>query len=107
MTPVRQSTREEQEVKMLDSAFSEPEVLTNVKRRFPVGAEVWPTGGVHFRVWAPSCSRVEVVLEKPADANFSFELEKESDGYFAGATTAARAGELYRFRLDGGDGFDT
>jgi maltooligosyltrehalose trehalohydrolase len=88
---------------MLDSAFSEPEILTSGKRRFPVGAEVWPTGEVHFRVWAPSCSRVEVALEKPVGANFSFELEKEPDGYFAGTATAARTGDLYRFRLDGGD----
>ena len=87
---------------MLDSAFSEPEGFICAKRR-PVGAEVLSTGGVHFRVWAPSCSRVEVVLENSADGNASIELEKESDGHFAGMATAAGAGDLYRFRLDGGD----
>ena len=93
---------------MLENALSELEVLIagpapSVKRRLPVGAEILPAGGVHFRVWAASCNQVEVVLENPADANYSFELEKEPDGYFAGVATVARAGDLYRFRLDGGD----
>src|SRR5262245_17140246 len=93
---------------MLENALSELEVLTagsapSIKRRLPVGAEILPARGAHFRVWAPSCNQVEVVLENPADANYSFELEKEPDGYFAGVATVARAGDLYRFRLDGGD----
>ena len=32
-------------------------------RRYPVGAEVSPDGGVHFRVWAPSRKRVRLVTE--------------------------------------------
>src|SRR4051812_24485855 len=32
-------------------------------RRLPVGAEVLPGGGTHFRVWAPRRRSVEVVLE--------------------------------------------
>ncbi|HEY4593275.1 MAG TPA: hypothetical protein VIJ61_12755, partial [Thermoanaerobaculia bacterium] len=32
-------------------------------RRLPVGAEIAP-GGVHFRVWAPRCEKVEVVFEE-------------------------------------------
>ena len=34
-------------------------------RRYPVGAESSPHGGVHFRVWAPIRKRVAVVLEGP------------------------------------------
>ena len=29
----------------------------------PIGAEVTAADGVHFRVWAPSCERIEVVFE--------------------------------------------
>jgi 1,4-alpha-glucan branching enzyme len=32
-------------------------------RRLPIGAEVVPARGVHFRVWASQRQRVEVVLE--------------------------------------------
>jgi maltooligosyltrehalose trehalohydrolase len=73
-----------------------------IKRRLPIGAEVLPSGGVHFRVWAPRCERLEVVLESDGSSP-STELAKEQDGYFAGRLAAACAGELYRFRLDGGE----
>ena len=53
--------------------------------------------GVRFHVWAPKRKRVEVVIEDRC-----FPLAAESGGYFAGVVGAARAGSLYRFRLDGG-----
>ena len=55
-------------------------------RRYPVGAEVLPGGGTHFRVWAPGRRKVEVVLEGPAVR--SFELTAEDGGYFAGFVEA-------------------
>jgi maltooligosyltrehalose trehalohydrolase len=62
-------------------------------------------GGTHFRVWAPRRQRVEVVLEgDPADGR-SVALSAERDGYFSGLAPNARAGTLYRFRLDGGSLF--
>ncbi len=69
------------------------------QRRLPIGAEVLPEGGIHFRVWAPRRRRVQVVFEsgKP------LELEPEPDGYFSGLAPAADAGALYFFRLDGRD----
>src|SRR5918996_326880 len=49
-------------------------------RRYPYGAEVVPGGGVHFRIWAPICHRVEVVVEGgPAT-----ELRAEGGGWFSG-----------------------
>ena len=71
-------------------------------RRLPVGAEVIPAGGVHFRVWAPIAARVEVVLEGGPGAPDRIALTPESDGYFAGEVADAAAGTLYRYRLDGG-----
>jgi len=67
-------------------------------RRQPVGAEVLPDRGVHFRVWAPRRRTVEVVLEGDGRP---VALEAEGDGYFSGRVAAARAGSRYRFRLDG------
>lgn len=57
-------------------------------------------GGVLFRVWAPKSRHVEVVLgsERPA----SFPLAPEGHGYFSGTVPQARAGALYRYRLDDG-----
>ena len=63
-------------------------------RRYKIGAEVTPDG-THFRVWAPRCSRVEVVLESTQ----ATELKPEDNGYFSGLIQSARAGALYRFRL--------
>lgn len=76
------------------------------QRRFPVGAEVLPSGGVHFRVWAPRRRQVEVVLQPgPSDQRqrpFSaVKLEAEADGYFSGQVAEAASGSLYRYRLDG------
>jgi maltooligosyltrehalose trehalohydrolase len=67
-------------------------------RRLPVGAEVQPRGGVHFRLWAPHSRKVEVVFESGATA----ELASGPGGYFSGLVPAAAAGALYRYRLDGG-----
>ena len=86
-----------------ESEISIPGSSTGIKRRLPIGAEVLPTTGVHFRVWAPRCSRIEVVFETAAGADPSFALEKEGDGYFTGVSAAAKAGALYRFRLDDDD----
>ncbi len=79
-------------------------------RRLPVGAEVLPEGGVHFRVWAPKRKKVEVVIEgsrgvESESAQRSVELEPEPSGYFSGVVRSATAGTLYRYRLDGGDSF--
>ena len=69
-------------------------------RRLPVGAEPQPAGGVHFRVWAPKRREVAVVIDGTAHA-----LAPEAGGYFSGLVAAARAGTLYRLRLDAGDDF--
>ena len=69
-------------------------------RRLPVGAEVVPDG-VHFRLWAPRRRNVDVVFEDGAAPPLS--LRRENGGYFSGFSADARAGVLYRFRLDGSD----
>jgi maltooligosyltrehalose trehalohydrolase len=77
------------------------------QRRLPIGAEVQPEGGVHFRVWAPKRQRVAVVVADQADPGvglsprFCVDLEPEADGYFSGFVGDAVAGARYGYRLDG------
>ncbi len=73
---------------------------TKLARRLPVGAEVLPSGGVHFRVWAPRRRRVEVVFEGEG-VHEPLTLEEEEGGYFSGLAEGLKEGALYRFRLDG------
>ena len=72
-------------------------------RRLPVGAEVQPAGGVHFRVWAPRRKRVEIMLEPAGGAQSAtaHELPPDDAGYFSGLLFDAAPGMRYRFRLDG------
>lgn len=53
--------------------------------------------GVFFRVWAPSRERVEVFLENTGTFH---PLQKSGAGYFSGSVSSAKAGMLYRYRLD-------
>jgi maltooligosyltrehalose trehalohydrolase len=83
----------------VQQAFSRaprPAAPTPTGRRYPIGAELLPAGGVHFRVWAPSRPRVEVVLE---EGGRSFPLAAEDGGYFAGVVAEAANGSRYRLRL--------
>jgi maltooligosyltrehalose trehalohydrolase len=73
-------------------------------RRLPIGAEVQPSGGVHFRVWAPNSRRVYVVLshdEKPENSQ-EVELKEEPDGYWSGFVAGAFPGMFYRYRVESG-----
>lgn len=72
-----------------------------IARRLPVGAEVQPHGGVHFRVWAPRCNKIEAVIGS-GPPQF-IRLENEANGYFSGFAPQAGPGALYRFGLDGGE----
>jgi maltooligosyltrehalose trehalohydrolase len=82
-------------------------VTKEFQRNLPVGAEVQKDGGTHFRVWAPSCKNVQVVLEETSsdstDSREGFELVQDADGYFSGFVPEAGSGSLYRYRLDGAE----
>src|SRR5262249_31452031 len=73
--------------------------LMGVSRRLPIGAEVLPSGGAHFRVWSPRAP-VEVVLERDNTLQ-AVALEPEPGGYYAGQVATAGHGTLYRFRFPG------
>jgi maltooligosyltrehalose trehalohydrolase len=69
-------------------------------RRLPVGAELAPKGGVHFRVWAPRAERVSVQL-----GDREVGLDAEPAGYHAGLAPAIGTGTQYWYRLDGGPAY--
>jgi maltooligosyltrehalose trehalohydrolase len=68
-------------------------------RRLPIGAERQPSGGVHFRVWAPRRKKVEVMLGE--GDGMPYELDREGNGYFSGLILNAAPEMLYQYRLDG------
>ena len=76
-------------------------------RRYPIGAELIGKDQTHFRVWAPNAKTLDLVLEESAEENArrSFvPLQAEAGGYFSGAADA-KAGSLYRFRVNGDERF--
>jgi maltooligosyltrehalose trehalohydrolase len=70
------------------------------QRRMPVGAEPIEGSGAEFRIWAPRCSRVDVVLRRDSREE-AHPMDREPGGYFRGTVSTARAGTRYGFRLDG------
>src|SRR5262249_21983476 len=62
------------------------------------GAEV-VAGGVRFRVWAPKCKRLEVMIEGQSGPGIS--LTPEARGFFSRIIPQIQAGALYYYRLDG------
>lgn len=66
------------------------------QRRLPIGAEVLTDGAIDFRVWAPRCRKVEVII----DDGTVIKLDAKPKGYFSTQTSRAKVGDLYRYRLD-------
>jgi maltooligosyltrehalose trehalohydrolase len=75
--------------------------MRDMNRRYPIGAEA-SADGAHFRVWAPRRERVDVVFTTEYAAESAQPLQRETSGHFSGFVAGVKAGDLYRFRLDGG-----
>jgi maltooligosyltrehalose trehalohydrolase len=79
-----------------------PDKWGDYARRLPVGAEMQPGGGVHFRVWAPRCQRVAVdVSHRLGKASKPLVMKEEENGYFSVFDPIAAAGDRYGLLLDG------
>jgi maltooligosyltrehalose trehalohydrolase len=63
------------------------------------GANVVDADHVRFRVWAPVAGKVEVELYPAQNSILRHAMSHEGDGVWS-ATVDARAGALYRYRLD-------
>src|SRR5688572_24878951 len=74
-----------------------------IPRRLPAGVEVRSGGEAHARVWAPACRSVDVVLAPRSGdlAQRIVPLDRDGEGYFAGALEGADASDRYWFRLNG------
>ncbi|WP_303904317.1 malto-oligosyltrehalose trehalohydrolase [Thiohalomonas denitrificans] len=70
------------------------------KHTMPFGAEITPSGGVRFRLWAPDTHEVELHL-KGAQGPELLAMTALNDGWFALETDRAAAGTHYRFRIGG------
>jgi maltooligosyltrehalose trehalohydrolase len=64
-------------------------------------------GGVVFRVYAPERERVSVALYGPDGESVidTFELKKNTDGFFEGTRAGLGRGALYKLELDGAGPF--
>ena len=69
-------------------------------RRVPVGAEVQPGAGTHFRVWAPAARTIALQIET-GGGDRHVQLETEPDGYYSAYVEWAGAGSRYWYVLDG------
>jgi maltooligosyltrehalose trehalohydrolase len=65
------------------------------KRRMPIGSEL-DDGGASFRVWAPTHSRVALVIDGLDDVAL-----EPAAGYHVGFVRGVEAGARYRFRVAG------
>jgi maltooligosyltrehalose trehalohydrolase len=65
-----------------------------------MGAEAQPTGGVHFRVWAPAPQATSLVIEGDG-RHHDITLVQQEGGYHAAFVPDAGHGTRYWFRLDG------
>ncbi|MEJ7686920.1 MAG: alpha-amylase family glycosyl hydrolase [Variovorax sp.] len=67
----------------------------------PFGAELLESGGVRFRLWAPSAA--QLVLEHEKDAQWrSQPMTRSDDGWHEATVADAAAGDLYRYLLPDG-----
>ena len=82
-------------------SFFPKTMFGTVQRRLPIGAEVLADGEVHFRVWAPRCRELDVIIDSPAREQTVLRLDAEPNGYFSTRTSRAQPGDLYRYRIEG------
>jgi maltooligosyltrehalose trehalohydrolase len=61
----------------------------------PIGAELQPQGGVHFRVWAPAPRKIALHVD-----GRDLPLRDEGNGYFSLHVPEAAAGSRYGYRVD-------
>jgi malto-oligosyltrehalose trehalohydrolase len=70
------------------------------RHRMPFGAAVESDGTASFALWAPAARRVDLQLTA-RDGERTLAMARQDDGRFVLATDAARAGDRYRYVIDG------
>src|SRR5262249_20199834 len=64
----------------------------------PFGAELTDDGRVRFRLWAPNARRADLSLVEDKQL---FPMTVDGEGWCELVTERARAGSLYRYRING------
>jgi len=60
--------------------------------------------GVHFSVWAPKATTIDVVVTTDAGTS-QYRLVRDSEGVYSSFVAELQPGARYRYRVDGGDDF--
>ena len=68
-------------------------------RRYAIGAEPLPAGGVSFRIWAPDHSEATLMVEDLTGQQRSMSMRADGEGYFAVEDEHAKSGDRYGFGL--------
>lgn len=74
-----------------------------ISRRLPIGAEILPEGGAHFRVWSDRNERLSVVIVGGINDKLlsECELTPEGNDYYSALIPEAKEGDRYSFLLNG------
>ena len=75
--------------------------MSDIRRRYPVGAEAQPDGSTHFRVWAPNLGSFACASSAGRRSRATSRSSEKADGYYSALVDDAGAGTRYRYRLDG------
>jgi maltooligosyltrehalose trehalohydrolase len=67
----------------------------------PFGAEITDDGRVRFRLWAPGARKVDLSLDDAKGVVRILPMSSLADGYYEITTDQAKAGSLYRYRING------
>jgi len=67
----------------------------------PFGAELTDDGRVRFRLWAPGARKVDLSLDDGKGVAQVLPMTRLDDSYYEVITEKARAGSLYRYRING------
>jgi maltooligosyltrehalose trehalohydrolase len=67
----------------------------------PFGAEVTDHSQVRFRLWAPGARKIDLSLDDGKGVAQILPMSRLEDGYYEIVTDKAKAGSLYRYRIDG------
>jgi 1,4-alpha-glucan branching enzyme/maltooligosyltrehalose trehalohydrolase len=67
----------------------------------PFGAEITADGQVRFRLWAPGARKVDLSLDDGKGVAQILPMSRLEGGYYEIVTDRAKAGSLYRYRIDG------
>jgi len=75
--------------------------MSRRRHSMPFGAELTDQGQVRFRLWAPGARRVDLSLDDGKGIAQMLPMSRDDTGFFEVITDQARAGSLYRYRING------